>query len=103
MTDYSDHRVVECINTELVNTLGNLLSRCTSTALNPNQVFPKFEFDVFDEKATSECKEMMGHLRELPGEFISAFLCTFIIYVCVLDKITTAYKCIFYHTLLGPF
>ena len=35
--DFSEERLVQTVNDELVNTLCNLLSRCCSIQLNPGQ------------------------------------------------------------------
>ncbi|XP_055344371.1 methionine--tRNA ligase, mitochondrial-like [Paramacrobiotus metropolitanus] len=38
--NYSEEKVISYLNTELANTLGNLLNRCTSTSVNRKQTFP---------------------------------------------------------------
>lgn len=45
--DYNDTKIIRCLNAELADTLGNLLSRCTGTSLNPFQTFPKIESSAF--------------------------------------------------------
>lgn len=37
---FTEMEMIRTVNSELSDTLGNLLSRCTSLALNPNQLFP---------------------------------------------------------------
>ena len=67
ITDYSAEKVMNILNSELANTLGNLLSRCTSTTVNPKQTFPKFNNKLFDETASAEHKQMLISLKGLPG------------------------------------
>ena len=67
IADYSDERVVTCLNSEVVNSLGNLLSRCTAPAINPQQVVPHWDQELFHQRASQEDLDMMQHLRELPG------------------------------------
>lgn len=38
--DYSEDKLISYLNTELANTLGNLLNRCTSSSVNIGQMFP---------------------------------------------------------------
>ena len=65
--DYSERRVVECINSELVNTLGNLLSRTTAPAVNTHQVVPPVDLGLFSQRASGEENDMLDRLRTLPG------------------------------------
>ena len=68
-TDYTDERVKECINSDVVNTLGNLLSRCTGGAVNPDQVFPSPpDPNLWDRLASDAERDMLVRLHELPGE-----------------------------------
>ena len=41
VSDYSETVCLEYINADVVNTCGNLLSRCTAPKLNPEQLFPR--------------------------------------------------------------
>jgi methionyl-tRNA synthetase len=66
--DYSDERAVECINTDLVNTLCNLVSRCAAKSVNRDQIFPHFDPKVFDRLATDAEKDIMTNLYRLRGE-----------------------------------
>ncbi|KAI5100700.1 methionine--tRNA ligase, mitochondrial [Silurus meridionalis] len=40
--DYDDDKVVKLCNSELADSLGGLLNRCTAPSLNPEQVYPLF-------------------------------------------------------------
>ena len=68
--DYSDSRAVECINNDLVNTLCNLVSRCSAKSLNPLQIFPDFDQTVFNHLALDSEKDIMTHLYELAGQLL---------------------------------
>lgn len=73
--DFRHQRVVECLNAELCNNLGNLLSRCTGKAINPQQIFPEFNGEVFEHIAREEDKDMWGKLCHLPGEIRTLDYC----------------------------
>lgn len=45
--DYDDDKVIKLLNTELADSLGGLLNRCTAPSINPNQVYPHFCSDLF--------------------------------------------------------
>ena len=64
--DYSDNRVVDRINSDLANTIGNLLARCTAPAVNLKQEFPSLE-ENFDQFLDSNELEMYASLHSLPG------------------------------------
>ncbi|MGH0179801.1 UNVERIFIED_CONTAM: hypothetical protein FKN15_002597 [Acipenser sinensis] len=40
--DYYDDKVIKLLNSELADTLGGLLNRCTAPSINPEQVYPSF-------------------------------------------------------------
>lgn len=64
---YNDQRLVDCVNSELANTLGNLLSRCAANSLNRDQAIPAWHPGVFADRCTKEDREMWGSLASLPG------------------------------------
>ena len=66
-TDYTTDKVTNILNSELANTLGNLLSRCTSKTVNPAQHFPGFDSDLFKQTSSSHDLDMMEQLSHLPG------------------------------------
>ena len=49
--------MIKMVNTALADTLGNLLKRCSSSALNPHQIWPSFSED--------SCKFLSQHGLEL--------------------------------------
>ena len=69
LLDYSDTRAVQRINSDLVNSIGNLLSRTTAPSVNKQQLFfPPVEDDCVLEKFLSEEDIKMYHsLQCLPG------------------------------------
>ncbi|KAK2144554.1 hypothetical protein LSH36_748g02067 [Paralvinella palmiformis] len=65
--NYTTDKVTNILNSELANTLGNLLGRCTSMAVNPNQHFPEFDEELFKSTSSDADQEMMKSLHKLPG------------------------------------
>lgn len=60
--------MVSILNAELADTLGNLLSRCCGSTLNPNQVFPNIEPQVFEDLFTLDVtQKLIENLTYLPG------------------------------------
>ncbi|XP_031350428.1 methionine--tRNA ligase, mitochondrial-like [Photinus pyralis] len=67
--NYSDTKLTRILNSELADTLGNLLSRCCSSALNPNQVFPEIDSEAFERVASMDVtKKIMDAVMKLPGK-----------------------------------
>ncbi|XP_074658159.1 methionine--tRNA ligase, mitochondrial-like [Tubulanus polymorphus] len=71
--NYSDKKVVECLNSELCNTLGNLINRATANALNPEQIFPQFDEAVFVARSTPQDSKLLSGLIDLPHEVADQF------------------------------
>ncbi|KAF5273898.1 hypothetical protein FQA39_LY01013 [Lamprigera yunnana] len=75
--NYSDVKVTRILNSELADTLGNLLSRCCASALNPNQVFPEIESEAFQSVAsidlTKKLIESAINLPDICDEHYSQF------------------------------
>lgn len=69
--DYSDTKVMRILNSELADTLGNLLSRACAKSVNRRHVFPTLDKSVFDELIQADTTKKLVHLVEgLPGEFV---------------------------------
>ena len=67
--DYSETKAARILNAELADTLGNLLNRCSSTTVNPDQIFPKFCQHSFDTYCKSdEALKLMEFVSALPGK-----------------------------------
>ena len=64
--NFTDSRMQECLNSDLCNMLGNLLNRCTSSTINPRQVVPMLNAQIFHQHSSQEDKEMLEDLHKLP-------------------------------------
>ncbi|XP_067670551.1 methionine--tRNA ligase, mitochondrial-like [Haliotis asinina] len=64
--NYTDRKVMETINSGLVNTIGNLLHRCTSSSINRAQVFPPLNSHALDTHFCAEEIHMYNTLKTLP-------------------------------------
>ncbi|XP_066247998.1 methionine--tRNA ligase, mitochondrial [Euwallacea similis] len=66
--NYSETKVLRLLNAELADTLGNLLSRCCSKALNPDQKFPALNTDSFNRVSSLDVtKKLLENIQQLPG------------------------------------
>lgn len=57
------------LNSELADTLGNLLSRTCAPALNPMQVFPKFYQEALFMLKESHVQNLIQDVSLLPSKF----------------------------------
>ena len=55
------------INTDLVNTLGNLLSRSAAKGVNPSQTVPMMDPTTYESVISLEDREMFASLFTLAG------------------------------------
>lgn len=69
-SDYNDTKAVDYLNNDLCNTLGNLLSRCTSRKINTNmgQIFPALDREILEWKFSQNDIDMYRSLQQLPGK-----------------------------------
>lgn len=65
---YSDKRLAEKINSDLANTMGNLLGRLTADSVNKRQEFPALNEDDLFEFCSAEERDMHKALYQLPGK-----------------------------------
>ncbi|KAK3525934.1 hypothetical protein QTP70_011022 [Hemibagrus guttatus] len=69
--DYDDDKVAKLCNSELADSLGGLLNRCTAPSLNPEQVYPPFCSISFPKdssgRAVSEDYKMLEAVSGLPA------------------------------------
>lgn len=62
------------LNSELADTLGNLMSRASAKSLNPKQIFPKIHGEEFEELLKEEYTQVLvGKLKELSGNLLNSF------------------------------
>ncbi|XP_052867001.1 methionine--tRNA ligase, mitochondrial [Anopheles cruzii] len=67
--NYSDTKVVRILNSELADTLGNLLSRCCGKALNPASVYPALNEEAFEQlKSIDITNRLLEVLMEMPDK-----------------------------------
>uniref|UniRef100_A0A182Y774 Methionine--tRNA ligase, mitochondrial n=1 Tax=Anopheles stephensi TaxID=30069 RepID=A0A182Y774_ANOST len=72
--NYSDTKILRVLNSELADTLGNLLSRCCGKALNAASVFPAIDKDAFEAlKAVDATKRMLEALEEMPDKTLNHY------------------------------
>ena len=66
--NFSEKKLVNYLNAELSNTLGNLVNRLTSNKVNSNQAIPDIEFDINSTHISDLGKTLITHLEELPNK-----------------------------------
>lgn len=68
--DYSDTKVMRILNSELADTLGNLLSRGCAKSVNVQQVFPALDVAYFhdDLMKLDVTKKLVELIAQLPGK-----------------------------------
>ena len=62
--DFNEVKVKQYLNSELADTLGNLLNRCTAKSVNKSQEFPKLCLDDIKE-IESEASKLIDSIRNL--------------------------------------
>ena len=63
--DYNEEKMVSYLNSDLCNTLGSLLNRCTSKFIDSSQVYPTLNHSLYDSMCNKEWSELMYNLRKL--------------------------------------
>uniref|UniRef100_A0A0K0DPV0 Methionine--tRNA ligase, mitochondrial n=1 Tax=Angiostrongylus cantonensis TaxID=6313 RepID=A0A0K0DPV0_ANGCA len=63
--DFSDEKALNVINSDLVNNIGNLLSRSTVRKLNPSQSYPRFSEDIADSRVMKSAIPLIKELEEM--------------------------------------
>ncbi|KAK9501980.1 hypothetical protein O3M35_012597 [Rhynocoris fuscipes] len=58
-SNYSNTKLLRVVNSELADTFGNLLSRCCGKTINPNQRFPSYIEDDFNEYCLESAKDLI--------------------------------------------
>lgn len=70
---WSNEHFVKSVNTDLANTLGNLLNRCTAPSLNPDQLMPTLD-ELFLKNSSSNCQTLVNSILTLQDEVENYFL-----------------------------
>lgn len=71
ITDYSDIKATRIINAEIVNTLGNLLSRVCAPAINKRQIIPNA--NLKELKEFEQSLKLIKKLKKLPSIYEEHF------------------------------
>ncbi|KAK0159260.1 hypothetical protein PV328_010157 [Microctonus aethiopoides] len=71
--NYSNEKIRNILNTELANTLGNLVNRCMGKSVNPHGIIPEPKADDIDILNSDEAHELIQHLENLPTIAESAY------------------------------
>jgi len=71
-TDYSHVKAQRILNSELADTLGNLLSRACAKSLNPGQIYPSANAEHLADllRSLDAAKRLQDTLLQLSGEWI---------------------------------
>lgn len=67
--NFNEEKLVQMVNVDLADTLGNLLSRSSSKALNPAQIWPKYNEEQFNTISSRNAQTLKESLLSLPGFF----------------------------------
>jgi methionyl-tRNA synthetase len=67
LPDFNESKLLRLVNAELADTLGNLLSRCSAEAINPAQIWPKFNREGFDTLSSRHGEALMQAVEALTG------------------------------------
>lgn len=69
ITDYSDTKATRILNSELADTLGNLLSRVCAKVINTHQIVPEIDREEFREILKLDVSQrLIDLLNELPNK-----------------------------------
>jgi hypothetical protein len=61
---------MEYVNSDVVNTFGNLLSRCTASAINRDQIYPRKDQDTYISSITAADRETFENIEILIGNYL---------------------------------
>ena len=68
ISDFSEASHISISKEELGNGLGNLLNRCTSQKLNPDQIYPCINRDVYEAQIMKGNVDPLEKLKTLVGK-----------------------------------
>ncbi|XP_060551201.1 methionine--tRNA ligase, mitochondrial-like [Ruditapes philippinarum] len=63
--NYLEEKAMEYVNSDVVNTFGNLLSRCTASAINRDQIYPRKDQDTYISSITAADRETFENIEIL--------------------------------------
>lgn len=96
--DYSSTKIVNILNSELADTLGNLVSRCAGKAINPSREFPdpaKY-WNVLRSRAADETREALGSVAGRAREGYEEYNLHHVV-DAVMSTLHSANKMVSYH------
>lgn len=62
------------LNTELADTLGNLLNRCCGTTVNALQQFPPYDSEHYEQYCQTNAEVLLQSLDKLPGTVLETYI-----------------------------
>ncbi|KAL1138251.1 hypothetical protein AAG570_009940 [Ranatra chinensis] len=72
-SNYSETKIIRVLNSELADTLGNLLNRCCGKTINKMQIFPRFVREDFDKYCKQSAADLISSLESLSDEVRSHY------------------------------
>lgn len=73
LADFSNVKALRILNSELADTLGNLLSRACAKSLNPRQVYPRlYAVQLANLLQTDAAKRLQDALQQIEGSLLVA-------------------------------
>lgn len=97
-TDYSSTKLVNVLNSELADTLGNLVSRCAGKAVNPSKEFPdpaKY-WNVLQSQVADETREALKSVGKKARESYEEYNLHHVV-DAVMSMLHCANKMVAYH------
>ncbi|XP_014272431.1 methionine--tRNA ligase, mitochondrial isoform X1 [Halyomorpha halys] len=67
-SNYSETKALRILNSELADTLGNLLNRCCALTINEKQEFPKFNETSFEKYSKDAASDLISSVNMLQDE-----------------------------------
>ncbi|XP_048001718.1 methionine--tRNA ligase, mitochondrial [Leguminivora glycinivorella] len=100
--NYSETKLINIVNSELADTLGNLVSRCCGAALNPRGEFPALHETEAAQLATRDVTQaLLTRVERLPDQ-CREYYSTYQFYKAVDEIIATLHACNLFFEALKP-
>ena len=71
--NFSEKKMLNYLNAELANTLGNLLSRCSTKSVNQKQDFPAYNKGLYEQHCSERGEELICKLKGLSTQVGSCY------------------------------